>query len=162
MLGRHLGFEAGKEESDASPDPWWSAGDVTIVFEDHANAEPKATISATKARQAASHPDWIREHVPHLAGGTVLSVLVSPATKAKKGAMPSLARVCFWGLDDFRKWSEVALDAVREMRRTFAEPGDLAWKAEAAVKLEEIGADAKGLCERLSGRPANVCLRKVK
>ena len=90
LLGRpqHLGFSAGKRETDASPDPWWQVGDVVIVFEDHANAGTNAVIDATKARQAASHPDWVREHVPGAAGGTVLSVLVTPAKKAKEGARP--------------------------------------------------------------------------
>ena len=162
MLGRHLGFEAGKVESDASPDPWWHSGDVTIVFEDHANAGPNAAISATKARQAASHPDWIRAHVPQIAGGIVLPVLVSPATTANKGAMPSLRRVCFWDLNDFRAWSDLALDTVREIRRNFPEPGDLVWKAEAAAKLEEIRADARGLSDWLSARPASRYLTKVK
>ena len=37
-LGEHLGFSAGKEESDASPDPWWMIGEKVIVFEDHAGA----------------------------------------------------------------------------------------------------------------------------
>ena len=64
LLGQHLGFNAGKKEVDASPDPWWIIGSIAIVFEDHANAKGEgSTIDATKARQAASHPDWLREHV---------------------------------------------------------------------------------------------------
>jgi hypothetical protein len=50
LLGEHLGFEAGKREDDASPDPWWRVRDVAIVFEDHANAGADAVIDATKAR----------------------------------------------------------------------------------------------------------------
>src|SRR5690606_8967408 len=34
LLGEHLGFEAGKRETDASPDPWWRIGEAVIVFED--------------------------------------------------------------------------------------------------------------------------------
>src|SRR5262249_27518798 len=37
-LGEMLGFRAGKHESDASPDPWWIAGNYCIVFEDHSGA----------------------------------------------------------------------------------------------------------------------------
>lgn len=52
LLGEHLGFSAGKRESDASPDPWWIVGDIALVFEDHANAQgDTAVIDATKARQ---------------------------------------------------------------------------------------------------------------
>jgi len=64
LRGQHLGFQAGKRETDASPDPWWRVGEVVIVFDDHANAGTDSAIDPTKARQAASHPDWMREHVP--------------------------------------------------------------------------------------------------
>ena len=138
LLGQHLGFEAGKREIDASPDPWWQVGDVVIVFEDHANAGADAMIDATKARQSASHPDWVREHVPGAAGGTIQSVLITPAKKAKEGAAPHLGRVSYWGLEEFRDWANTALDTVRELRRTFTEPGHLAWRAEAASELEAI------------------------
>jgi hypothetical protein len=162
LLGQHLGFSAGKRETDASPDPWWQVGDVTIVFEDHANASANAVIDATKARQAASHPDWVREHVPGAAGGTILSVLVTPAKKAKEGAAPHLGRVSYWGLQEFRTWADTALDAVRELRRSFTEPGHLAWRAEAAAKLEGIQAGAPGLSSWLSDRPARKHLQIVK
>jgi hypothetical protein len=122
LLGQHLGFQAGKREIDASPDPWWHVGEVVIIFEDHANAGTDAVIDATKARQAASHSDWMREHVPDAAGGTIQSVLVTPAKKAKEGAVPHLGRVSYWGLDEFRDWADTALDTVRELRRTFNEP----------------------------------------
>jgi hypothetical protein len=161
LLGEHLGFQAGKREDDASPDPWWLVGDVAIVFEDHANASADATIDATKARQAASHPDWLREHVPGTAGATIQSVLVTPARKAKQGAVPHLGRFAHWDLADFRKWADGALDVVRELRRTFVEPGDLAWRAEAAARLEEARADAPGLARWLSERPARDCLKPV-
>jgi hypothetical protein len=162
LLGQHLGFGAGKRKTDASPDPWWQVGDVAIVFEDHANAGTDAVIDATKARQAASHPDWVREHVPGAAGGTIQSVLVTPAKKAKEGAAPHLGRVSYWGLEEFRDWANTALDTVRELRRTFTEPGHLAWRAEAAAKLEAIRADAPRLSTWLSGRPARDYLQTVK
>lgn len=64
QLGIHLGFSANKKEEDASPDPWWMLGNYIIVFEDHANAKgTESVIDATKARQAASHPDWIMANV---------------------------------------------------------------------------------------------------
>lgn len=155
LLGEHLGFSAGKRESDASPDPWWLIGNTALVFEDHANARgDTSVIDATKARQAASHPDWLREHVPASSGATIQPVLVTPAKKAKQGAMPHLGRVAHWDLTDFREWAETALVTIRELRRSFSEPGDLAWRAEAASALIEIRADAPSLAAWLSARPA--------
>lgn len=162
LLGEHLGFNAGKRENDASPDPWWLVGNIALVFEDHANAKGEtSTIDATKARQAASHPDWMREHVPASIGAQIQPVLVTPAKKAKEGALPHLGRVAHWDLDDFRQWAELALVAVRELRRDFQEPGDLAWRAQAAQALSDCRADAPGLFAWLAARPARHHLASV-
>jgi hypothetical protein len=160
QLGEHLGFIAGKKETDASPDPWWIIGDRCIVFEDHAAAKPVgALIDATKARQAASHPEWMKANVPAAADAKILPVLVTPARKATQGAMPSLGRVSYWGLADFRQWAEHALVAIRDLRRTFFEPGDLDWRARAATALSEVGADAPGLFAKLEAQVATKHLK---
>jgi len=162
LLGEHLGFTAGKREDDASPDPWWIVGNIAFVFEDHANAKGAASvIDATKARQAASHPDWMREHVPASVGAKIQSVLVTPATKAKEGAIPHLSRVAHWDLDEFRRWAEKALVTIRDLRRDFQEPGDLAWRAQAAQALTENRVDAPGLYAWLAARPAREHLTGV-
>jgi hypothetical protein len=154
-LGEHLGFAAGKREVEASPDPWWQAGNIVIVFEDHVNANPgTGVVDATKARQAASHPNWVRESVPGAAEAQIYPVLVTVVTKMAKGAAPHLQSVFHWSAGDFRAWSEEALVAVRALRRDFVEPGDLIWRAQAAEALANIHADAAGLAEWLSKRPA--------
>ncbi|MBI5792544.1 MAG: DEAD/DEAH box helicase family protein [Rhodocyclales bacterium] len=155
LLGEHLGFIAGKREDDASPDPWWIVGNIALVFEDHANAKGETSvIDATKARQAGSHPDWLREHVPASVGADIQPVLVTPAKRAKEGAMPHLGKVAHWDLGDFRRWAEEALVVIRDLRRDFQEPGDLAWRAQAAQALSECRADAPGLAAWLAARPA--------
>ena len=80
------------EEVDASPDPWWIAGKICFVFEDHAGAAPTSTLDATKARQVSTHPNWIRANVPLSEGTGIYPVLVSPVTRAEAGAVPILAR----------------------------------------------------------------------
>lgn len=155
LLGEHLGYIAGKRESDASPDPWWIVGHLALVFEDHANAKGESSvIDATKARQAASHPDWLREHVPAALKASIQPVLVTPARSAKEGAIPHLGRVAYWDLDDFRNWAETALVTVRELRRHFQEPGDLAWRANAADAICAARVDAPSLYAWLESRPA--------
>lgn len=161
LLGEHLGFMAGKREDDASPDPWWISEDIAIVFEDHAGGEKTSTIDATKARQAASHPDWVRANVPGGAGAKIVSVLLTPARKAKSGAMPHLGRVSYWDLQDFREWAERSLTVVRELRRGFSHPGDLSWRAEAASKFKEARMDAPSLAQWLAQRKANDYLEPV-
>jgi hypothetical protein len=94
-------------------------------------------------------------------GNTIQSVLVTPAKKAKQGAVPHLGRFAHWDLADFRSWADRTLDVVRELRRTFVEPGDLAWRAEAAAQLERARADAPGLARWLTERPARDHLKPV-
>ncbi|WFU40834.1 helicase C-terminal domain-containing protein [Bradyrhizobium sp. CB82] len=79
-LGNLLGFQSGKHESDASPDPWWLSGGYCIVFEDHSDAKPTSALGAEKARQATGHPNWMRANqaLTKVTSETdILSVLVS-------------------------------------------------------------------------------------
>lgn len=162
LLGELLGFDAGKVEADASPDPWWIAGDLCLVFEDHAGAKgPESTLDATKARQAALHPNWMRTNVPAAQEAHILPVLVTPARKAKSGAMPHLGDFGFWPLNEFHAWAREALSTIRELRRTFVEPGDLAWRAEAVEAFRGSGLDAPGLFARLSARRASGEMQEV-
>jgi hypothetical protein len=85
---------------------------------------------------------------------TAPGLALTPAKKAKEGAMPHLGKVAHWDLADFRRWAEEALVVVRDLRRDFQEPGDLAWRAQAAQALSECRADAPGLAAWLGARPA--------
>lgn len=137
-LGTLLGYSAANSSDDAAPDPWWVADDsFCIVSEDHAGAKPDTVLSATKARQAASHPDWIKANLPELANAQVLPVIVTPCSRAYKGAIPSLKRVRYWSREHFRTWAKTALQVVREIRRDFPGPGNLGWRATAATRFKE-------------------------
>ncbi len=157
MLGEILGFVVGKVETDASPDPWWLADGLGLVFEDHAGASgPGSSIDATKARQAASHVDWMRVNVPAAQGANVISVLVTPATRMSSGALPSLQGVSLWKLEDFLSWARESMSALRELRKTFVEPGDLVWRIKAAEVFELKRIDAPSLHAWLKGQIASV------
>lgn len=162
LLGEMLGFDADNKEVDGSPDPWWIAGSLCLVFEDHAGAQDSSALDVTKARQAASHPNWMRTNVPAARNATILSVLVTPVSTAKVGAIPHLRDVAFWPLADFRKWAGDALTALRQLRMTFAEPGDLVWRAAAAEVFEQHGLDAPSLVAKLKGTAAADHLTPVK
>jgi len=160
-LGKYLGFDADKVESEASPDPWWYKGDLVIIFEDHVDAEESSSLSATKARQAASHPKWLKDHDQSYKSCTILPVLVTPVTKVRDGAIPHLDGVSYWGANEFIEWSEKALNVIRELRKTFNGPGNLVWRATAAEELSKINADVLGLYEWLSNRPAQKYLLNI-
>ncbi len=148
-LGDLLGFEAGKEESEGSPDPWWVSGGYCFVFEDHQGAEKTSALDVTKARQVASHPNWMRQNVEACKGSEIIPVLVTPVAAARSAALPHLGDVLLWPLCDFIAWAQVALAKVRELRTTFVEPGNLDWRRAAAEVFQESKLDAASLANNL-------------
>ncbi len=160
-LGELLGFHAGKMETDGSPDPWWISGDHCLVFEDHAGAQEGSALCVSKARQVASHPQWMRANVPECANAKIHPVFLTPITKVVDGATPHLSGVSLWSLDEFRAWAAKAVSIVRELRKTFVEPGDLDWRRMAAEELEKETLDMHGLVRMLEAKPALSILQKV-
>lgn len=69
LLGELLGFNAGKEEVDGSPDPWWIAGNLCFVFEDHAGAEVGSSLHVNNAGQRRSQFRGRYPSRSHYAGG---------------------------------------------------------------------------------------------
>lgn len=154
-LGKLLGWEAARAPGeDAAPDPWWAAGDtLCIVFEDHTNAvpDPGAGLGANKVRQAASHPNWIREHTRYK-HAEIVAVAVTPRTLLTIGAAPHTAEVCYWNMDEFRKWAGEALAVVRQLWGTFPGPGDIAWRADAMTAYRKARLDPDGFVDGLRAR----------
>lgn len=149
-LGEALGFTAGNDESDAAPDPWWLGHKTGIVFEAHAGGEDETVFGANKARQASTHPKWIKKKVPGTAEMDIKPILITPCVKAKSGADPVLEDVFYWRLDMFRTWASNAISVLRELKGTFPGEADLAWRAEAASRLEKEGLTIRAIVASLS------------
>lgn len=155
QLGRLLGFDSNKVESDASPDPWWRSSGICFVFEDNVGAT-NGVVDATKARQAASHPAWIRANVKEAVSDVIIiSVLVTTATAAQPGALPSLENVLLWPADEFCAWARDAMVVVRQLREICPTEADLDWRAKAAESLETHKLDAHSLHAKLIQRRAS-------
>jgi hypothetical protein len=160
-LGDLLGYSAGNSSEEAAPDPWWTPDDsFCLVFEDHAGGDPETIYSVTKARQAASHPEWIRENLPQLSKAEIVAVLITPCTRTTKGAIPSLKQVRYWHLDDFRAWMKNALQVLRDLRRDFPGPGNLAWRSTVAEKFKTANIAPQELKQMLT-KTAAECMRVV-
>lgn len=146
-LGKQLGFDAGKKESQGSPDPWWKCGPkLIIVFEDHAGADEFANpLTITKARQVGTHKNWIKEKLNPSPETRIVQVLVTPKTQVAHDGMCQLSEVSVWSLGDFRQWAESALSTIRELRGKFIEPGDLEWRDLALRLLRERGLTANSI-----------------
>lgn len=148
-LGTVLGFSAGNDESDAAPDPWWLGDKIGIVFEDHEAGSETTVFGATKARQASSHPKWIKKKVPGTDSMDIFAVLVTPCVEAKSGADPQLDNVRYWRLADYSKWVNHAISVLRELKGTFPGEGDLIWRSEAEQRLEAEGLTLESLVKNL-------------
>lgn len=139
-LGEHLGYSAFNSSESAAPDPWWIVNSsLCIVFEDHSEALDTSTLDVKKARQAFSHPNWIRANVKELdADAKIVTVLITPVKKAEKEAIDNLTDVYVWDLKEFRLWANKAISCIRGLRAEYPNSGDLIWRAKASEKLEEF------------------------
>lgn len=159
LLGELLGYISGNKETSGAPDPWWQVdSDFCFVFEDHSNANSTSSLDVTKARQAASHPNWIRKYLEISDNASIPPILVSPVKKADIDALPHLVGVYYWNLEEYRTWAKKALSVIRELRKTFVEIGDLEWRARAldAYKQNDISPDK--LLDKLKQNPAEKVL----
>ncbi len=138
-LGKLLGFTADNDESDAAPDPWWLGEQIGIVFEDHADGSATTVFGANKARQASSHPKWIKKNVDGTDDMEIYPILVTPCTQAKSGADPQLDDVRYWALNEYATWANQAIGVLRFLKGTFPGEGDLIWRDEAYRRLEAEG-----------------------
>lgn len=149
-LGTHLGYQSGKTESQGSPDPWWRCGsNQIIVFEDHVGANETSSLNITKARQATTHANWIKSNLESAESATITKVLVTPISVVDNGALCHLTDVFLWKVSDFRSWTEVALQTIRELRSSFSEKGDLPWRSNAIEALRSANMTIERLIKTL-------------
>ena len=139
-LGELIGYRAGKIETDASPDPWWQLSEkMFIVFEDFTDAQTTTELCATKARQSATHDNWLREKLVLGDDVEIIKVLVTSVKKAKDGALPHLKDVYLWERDKFVEWALKILPTLRELKMKFGSEGDMSWRANAAEIYDNAG-----------------------
>lgn len=138
-LGELLGFIVGNAESDAAPDPWWLGETKGIVFEDHANGKSNSVVGATKARQAATNPEWVKDNIAEAEGLDLTAIIITPCVKAGNGARPTLKRVRYWSLDEFRTWAKTAVGTIRELKAKLPPQSDLFWREIAMERLRQDG-----------------------
>ena len=160
MLGQLLGYEAGNRETKGAPDPWWQIDETfCFIFEDHSDAKPSSSLSVTKARQASSHPNWVYDNLSLKENAQIIPVLVTPVTKADSEAIPHLKGVFYWEISEFREWAKNALSIIRSIRKTFAESGDLMWRANALEQYKLHKLCPNTLLNELKKSPAYKILK---
>lgn len=159
-IGTMLGYNAGNQETPGAPDPWWMIDDtLCFIFEDHSDAKMGSSLKVEKARQVATHANWVRERLDLSDNAEIIPIIITSVKKADYDALPHLKNVYLWDIDDFRKWTENALGIIRELRNIFPGSGDLVWRAEAIQKYKANKLDPKGLIGFLKKHPASELLK---
>ncbi|MGK7899332.1 MAG: DEAD/DEAH box helicase [Xenococcus sp. (in: cyanobacteria)] len=151
-LGKLLGYDSGNSASNSASDPWWIAGDdLCIVFEDHSEGNTETTLGSVKVREAASHPQWIRENkdISLSQSADIIPVMITPCTKIEPDAKPYTEDVYYWNLEDFKKWATNAISTVRELRRSFPGEENLNWRKRAIQAYQDARIDPSSLLEKL-------------
>lgn len=148
LLGLLLGYRADNSDDDSAPDPWWVLTDTEgIVFEDYTDCSDGAVISTEKVRQSASHPDWLADRNEY-ANVQFAPIFLTPSQTLGAGARPVAVNCYYWEMGDFVAWAENAISVVRDVRRSFQSPGDLAWRAEAKEAYVRGGLNPAAILER--------------
>lgn len=134
-LGMLLGYDAGKADTDGSPDPWWIVDStLCFVFEDYSEATSESRLSITKARQAQSHSKWAIKNLQLDPKAIVIPVLLTETRLAHNEATTYLDDVRYWNRTEFMAWANTALSVVRQLRGEFNGRHDPIWR-EKAVEL---------------------------
>lgn len=160
-LGKILGFAADKVEAEGSPDPWWISGLHCVVFEDYVNTTERGALDVTKARQASSHPDWMKVNIPASINCYFTPTLVTPAQSIRSAAVPHAAALRLWEYKEFQEFGAHALQTIRALRQSFFEQGDLVWQAHAAAIIKGARLDMASIVEDLNKRPVIGSLAEV-
>ena len=162
-LGNLLGFISNNEESPGAPDPWWICESKCIVFEDYVNTTKDKSLSITKVRQAASHPNWIRKKIySENEQITITPVVLSPVKNIDKEALIHSDQLYFWSFDDFLAWSENVFSTIRELRQMFSYEGDLIWQEKAMGILKERKLDFLSIESMIQENPIDKALQVSK
>ncbi|NET65039.1 MAG: DEAD/DEAH box helicase family protein [Moorea sp. SIO1G6] len=150
-LGCLLGYKAGNSNGDADPDPWWIAhDDFCIVFEDHSTNNPGNSLGANKVRQAASHPNWVKQNISTLRKESeIIPVVITPCKSISNGAKPHTQDLCYWNQQDFQTWAENAITVVRELKRSFPGEASLEWRKRAMQAYQDNALDPASLAKKL-------------
>lgn len=144
-LGNLLGFTSDNSDATAAPDPWWTAREFGIVFEDYAAGKDTSTFSPTKAKQAMGHINWLKFNRPECVDINFTTVIITPTNKIYHGALPQIIDSLIWPLKDYIKWVNDALAVLRKLKTSFRSDEDLVWRAECLAELEAKGLNMSGV-----------------
>lgn len=138
-LGEMLGYISSNASGEAEPDPWWITNDKhCVVSEDKIYEKEDKLIPVKHVRQAGTHKMWIQEKVDNLdSNATIETIMITNTKFIEEAAAVYGKNIYYVNRQQFVSWATKAINALRILRRSFRESGDLLWREEAAKILTE-------------------------
>ena len=129
-LGEMLGYISINVNSTAAPDPYWIVNqNLCIVSEDKIYATEESEIPVKHVKEAMGHKSWILTNEKRIGKQCeVITIMLTNTEIIEDGARTFAKDIWYVNREDFVKWALDALSAIREMRRTFIESGDMEWR----------------------------------
>jgi hypothetical protein len=137
-LGEMLGYISVNVNSTAAPDPYWIVNqNLCIVSEDKIYATEENELPVKHVKEAMGHKAWILANEKRIGKQCeVITIMLTNTRKIEEGARTFAKDIWYINRQDFVKWALDALAAIREMRRTFIESGDMEWRNNANKIME--------------------------
>ncbi|PFC40640.1 hypothetical protein CN300_26255 [Bacillus thuringiensis] len=139
ILGTMLGYISRNAEGISDPDPWWIVDEkLVIVSEDKIYETETKPIPVKHVKQACTHENWIREKIEFLSKHAIVETIFLTTSKViEEPAAIHGKNVWYVNREEFVGWANRAVGALRKLRRSFSQQGDLVWRLEAAEILKE-------------------------
>jgi hypothetical protein len=139
IIGEMLGYISENSDGTSDPDPWWIVDErLVIVSEDKIYEDETKPIPVKHVRQACTHEEWIREKVDKLSKQAVIETIFVTTSKVIEDSAAIYGKnVWYVNRSEFVGWANRAVNALRKLRRSFSEQGDMLWRSEAAQILKE-------------------------
>ena len=138
-LGKLLGYISDNGSGDSDPDPWWIINDeMCIVCEDKIYQSETKAIPTKHVKQAKGHEDWIRKKIDILrADADITTVMLTNSNIIENSATTFADGIYYLNREEFVEWAFKAIEAIRKMRRSFSQAGDIVWRLEAEKIFNE-------------------------
>ncbi|WMX58963.1 DEAD/DEAH box helicase family protein [Peribacillus sp. R9-11] len=148
-LGNLIGYISDNGKGDSDPDPWWIINDkFCIVSEDKIYKKEEKGIPTKHIKQAQGHEDWIRAKVDILRKDALIqTIILTNSNRIESSAIPFANKIYHVNRDEFVGWAIKAIEALRKMRRSFRQEGDIIWRLEAEKILKEHQASPSDFIE---------------
>lgn len=138
-LGELLGYKTFNPKGDAEPDPIWVLNEkYCIVSEDKIYESTDKPITTRHARQAAGHINWVNKNSKELSminKPKSITIFITNTSNIDKAASIQGDDIYYLDRDDFVKFANRCVCALKDIRKNFSNEGDVIWREKVIEKF---------------------------